>query len=378
MSGETVCAVCVMDDSMAPLHLDDHGQCQCCRDALARWPHEYFPGEEGVRRLDALVARLRKEGRTQPYDCMIGLSGGIDSAYLAHVLATRYQLRTLAIHVDGGWNTEASVHNIERIVRALGIDLHTEVIEWSEMRDVQRAFLRSGVINQDIPQDHAFFVSLYRLADRFGIRTFLSGVNFATECVAQSGAGHPSMDGRHLRAVHKRFGDHVLRRFPVMTIPEYLYRTRVRRILKVEKPLNFLSFSKAEAVQQLREAYGWTDYGTKHAESRFTKFYQQIYLPRRFGFDKRRLHLSSLIVTGQMTREEACAELANPETTPEQAYFDLVFVAKKLDIPAAEVERFMDLQVRPHAEIGGDAILLQWAQTIRRTLRTVLKFRRDG
>lgn len=180
---ERVCRFCVMDDSNPAIVFDASGQCNCCRDAITRRPHEWWPNAAGSARLDALAERLRKEGRGRPYDVMVGLSGGIDSAYLVHLIKTRYDLRMLAVHVDGGWNSEAAVRNIELIVRKLDIDLHTHVIEWQEMRDLQLAFLKAGVVNQDIPQDHAFFATLYRTATRFGMRNFLSGVNFASESV---------------------------------------------------------------------------------------------------------------------------------------------------------------------------------------------------
>ena len=333
-----VCTFCVMDESNPAIAFDAAGQCNCCRDALARRAHEWRPNAEGAERLRLLAERLKAAGRGRRYDAMIGLSGGIDSAYLAHVAVRQLGLRVLAVHVDGGWNSEPAVRNIESLVRKLDLDLHTHVVEWQEMRDLQVAFLRASVLNQDIPQDHAFFATLYRTAVRFGIRDFLSGVNFASECIVPLGWGYPSMDGKHARAIHRRFGTSKLHAYPFMGLAEFLWLTRVRRQLTVHRPLNELNYDKEAARAELSRAYGWRDYGGKHSESRFTKFYQEIYLPRKFGYDKRRLHLSSLIVSGQTTRAAALAELATPILAPEQARRDIKFVAKKLDLSPQELQ----------------------------------------
>jgi len=337
-----VCAFCVMDDSNPAIRFDEQGRCNCCRDALQRMPHEWWPGAEGEVRLQRMVATLKDQGRGKPYDVMVGLSGGIDSAYLAHIAARKHGLRLLAVHVDGGWNSEPAVRNIESLVRGLDIDLHTYVVEWQEMRDLQLAFLRSSVLNQDIPQDHAFFSTLYRTAAKFGMRHFLSGVNFASECVVPPGWGHPSMDGRHAEAIHERFGTTRLETYPFMGMPEFIWLTRVRKQLTVLRPLNYMRYDKEAAREELRREYGWRDYGAKHSESRFTKFYQDVFLPRKFSFDKRRLHLSSLIVAGQLTRDEALAELQQPIASAEQMRRDVKFVAKKLGLTAAELDALID------------------------------------
>jgi len=350
MSSRRICNFCVMDDSNPAIQFDATGQCDCCRDAIQRKPHEWWPGPEGDRKMAALVAMLKEQGKGRPYDVMVGLSGGIDSAYLAHVASRQHGLRLLAVHVDGGWNSEPAVRNIEAMVRGLGIDLYTYVVEWQEMRDLQVAFLKASVLNQDIPQDHAFFSTLYRTARQFGIRHFLSGVNFASECVVPRGFGHPSMDGKHARAIHQRFGQERLETYPFMGLPEFLWLTRVRRQLAIHRPLNFMNYDKEAARLELQREYGWRDYGGKHSESRFTKFYQDIYLPRKFGFDKRSLHLSSLIVSGQMTREEAVAELALPITSERQERRDIKFVAKKLGLGVGELEQLIDKPPVSHRE----------------------------
>lgn len=371
MSEYQACTVCVMDTTSPSLTFDEAGQCSACADAFARRPHEWWPDAEGEAKMTALVDMLKAEGRGKPYDVMVGLSGGIDSAYLAHIMAARYGLRLLAVHVDGGWNSAPAVRNIELIVRKLNIDLHTCVIEWQEMRDLQLAFLRAGVLNQDIPQDHAFFATLYRTAAKFGMRHFLSGVNYASESVGTPGFGFPAMDGTHVRGVHARFGKAPLRTFPIMSLPEFLWVTRISKQLTKHKPLDFINYNKILAKDELTAEYGWRDYGGKHAESRFTKFYQEIYLPRKYGYDKRRLHLSALIVAGQISRDEALAELASPVVDPREAKRDIRFVAKKLGIAPAELEALIDAPPVAHTAYPNERGLHEALQRLRATFRRI-------
>jgi N-acetyl sugar amidotransferase len=344
-----VCTVCVMDSSNPTIRFDSNGQCNCCRDAQARMAHEWWPGSEGVQKMRQMVEQLRADGKGKPYDVMIGLSGGIDSAYLAHLAVRELGLRVLAVHVDGGWNSEPAVRNIEAIVRKLDLDLHTYVVEWQEMRDLQLAFLKASVLNQDIPQDHAFFSTLYRTAGKFELNHFLSGVNYASENVVPPAWGHPSMDGKHVRAIHQKFGSTSLKTFPVMGLAEFVWLTRIRKQLTVHRPLNYLNYDKEQARLQLTRLYGWRDYGGKHCESRFTKFYQEIYLPRKFRFDKRRLHLSSLIVSGQLTRDQALEELRQPIVTAAQQQRDIHFVAKKMGVRIEDLYRLIDSTPVDHA-----------------------------
>ena len=356
-SSYQVCSYCVMDNSNSSVTFDDNGQCACCRDAFARKPHEWWPTDEGRGRLNLQIERIKQEMADRPYDVIIGLSGGVDSAYVAHMLRRDFALRILAIHVDGGWNSEAAVRNIELLVRKLDIDLHTHVVEWHEMRDLQLAYLKASVVNQDVPQDHAFFSALYRLAKKYGQRYFLGGMNFSSESVRIPEGGYPFEDARNLRAIHRAHGSIALQTFPTVGSLEYLWLARIRKQIQILKPLNYLPYDKEAAKRELVETYGFVDYGSKHQESRFTKFYQEIYLPARYGFDKRRLHLSALIVSGQMTREEAMQELRIPLTTQEQAARNKRFVAKKLGITISELERLITLPVMPHENFANSQAL---------------------
>lgn len=362
-----------MTDDAAGVVIGADGQCNCCRDAFARMPSEWWPNRDGERRMAALVAQLKDEGRGKRYDALVGLSGGIDSAYLAHLMATRYGLRLLAVHVDAGWNSEPAVHNIEKLVRALDLDLITCVVEWAEVRDVQRAFLRANVLNQDFPQDHAFFATLLRVARDHNIRSFLSGVNFSSENLHVPHDGPSSTDGKHVRAVHKALGERPLKSYPIMTMAEYLWITRVRGLPKRYRPLDFTPYDKELARTELKTVYGWRDYGPKHSESRFTKWYQEVYLPRKLRFDKRRLFLSSLIVSGQMTRDAALSELSHPVTTPFQARSDTRFVAKKLGMSVDELDALVDAPAVPHAAFDSDKALTVRLLGIRSSIRTLVR-----
>ena len=373
MSNYQICTVCVMDSSNPQILFDEKGQCNCCIDALSRRPHEWWPDADGRHHLDVLMERLRERGKGKRYEAMIGLSGGVDSAYLAHFISREYGLRLLAVHVDGGWNTEAAVRNIEVLVRRLDLDLYTYVVEWEEMRDLQLAFLRASVLNQDIPQDHALFSTLYRTANKFGLHCFLSGVNYATESVVPPNWGYPAMDGRHVKGVHARFGNQRLRSFPVMGLFEYLWVTRVRRQLTVLKPLNYLPYDKERAKIELAMHYDWKDYGGKHHESRFTRFYQEVYLPRKFRFDKRRLHLSSLIVSGQLTRNEALTELKKPIVDEAQAARDTRFVAKKLGIDRATIDGLLAMPSIPHEHYPNQKAVHARLFAVRSMFRRVTK-----
>jgi N-acetyl sugar amidotransferase len=333
-----ICTYCVMDESNPAINFNEVGRCNCCIDAERRVRSGWFFGADGDEKLEQLAATLRREGQGKSYDAIVGLSGGIDSAYLAFVGRRRLGLRLLAVHVDAGWNSEPAVRNIASIVRALDIDLHTHVVEWAEMRDLQRSFLHASVLNQDIPQDHVFLSTLLRTARRFRIRNVLSGVNLSSECVNPPGFGFPASDGYHARAIQRRFGSVDMVSYPFMFFHEYLWRTRVRREIAMHFPLNYMNYDKESAKDELEREFNWVDYGEKHSESRFTKFYQDILLAEKFGFDKRRLHFSSLIVSGQMTRDRALEELSRPLTTPWQRKRDVKFVSKKLGMTVDELE----------------------------------------
>ena len=341
-----VCSRCVMDTSDPLIGFDRAGVCSHCRNFDQNQRPGWHPGTlQGQRLLQQTVAKIKETQRHKEYDAIIGLSGGVDSSFLARWASKEAGLRLLAVHVDAGWNSELAVQNIERIVRNLGIELYTQVVDWEAMRDVQLAFFRAGVANQDTPQDHAFFAALYQFAAENDFTYVLHGSNLASESILPSAWGHNPMDADQIRDICRRFGAPALARFPLASFYRYyVYYPFVRR-MKVVRPLDWMDYSKERAIEVLEREFGWKYYGGKHYESRFTKFFQGYWLPQKFGYDKRKAHLSSLIVAGQMTRDEALACLAEPAYDLANLPQDLDFVAKKLEISSQEL---LDLLEQPN------------------------------
>jgi len=293
--------------------------------------------------LAAVVARIKKAGEGKPYDCIIGISGGVDSSYLI-LQAVRLGLRPLAVHFDSGWNSELAVGNIENIVSRLNLDLFTDVVDWREMKDLQLSFFKASVANCDIPTDHAFPAVAYRQAAKYRIRYILSGHNFATESILPQSWGYNAADARHVKGIQKRFGSVKLTTYPLLGIfKRYFWFGYIRPITTVQL-LNYMPYVKADAKQAIAGELGWRDYGGKHYESVFTRYFQGSYLPKKFGFDKRKAHLSSLIMSGQLTRDTALAELAEPDYPADLERQDHEFIAKKLGL---SVPQFDEIIARP-------------------------------
>ncbi len=338
-----------MDTSDPEIRFDSTGVCNHCRnfDSLKR--ASWFPGPEGQPRLQTLLDTIRASKGKREYDCILGLSGGIDSSYLA-LKVREWDLHPLVVHVDAGWNSELAVANIERLVSHCSFDLHTHVVDWEEMRDLHLSFLRSGIPNQDVPQDHIFFASLYHFAMRNGIRYILSGGNLSTEGIFPTSWHGSAMDAINLRSIHTRFGERPLRNYKTIGFFDYYIWYPFFRRMRTARPLNFMPYIKSHALQELVDTVGFKPYARKHGESLFTKVFQNHFLPTRFGFDKRRPHLSSLIVSGQCTREQAIIELSKPLYDPLDLANDLDFFCKKLRISRAEFDGFLMAPLRSHTD----------------------------
>ena len=337
-----ICQRCVMDTSDPAITFDDSGICNHCSGYLANARHFLLPAAEREVELARLVNQIREAGRGRDYDCIIGVSGGVDSSYLAWYVK-ELGLRPLAVHLDNGWNAELAVGNIKRLLEHLGIDLYTVVLDWEEFRELQLSFLRAGVPDCEIPTDHAIVATLYNQARVHGVRYIVSGVNFRTEGIHVRAWSQGHVDGRYVRSVYRRMTGKALRSFPVIPLSD-LVRSIVFGRPKTVFLLDYLDYDKAAAKELLTERFGWVDYGGKHYESVYTRFYQGWILPQRFGYDKRRMHLSTLIMSGKMTRDAALAELEQPPYDPAHAADDRIFVAKKLGVSVAE---FDDLMRRP-------------------------------
>ncbi len=367
-----ICTRCVMDTSDPEITFGERGECNYCQRFDRELRAEWLPNEEGARRLGLLVDGIKAECANAEYDCIMGLSGGIDSSYAALVAKRQLGLRILAVHVDAGWNSELAVANIENIVKRLDIDLHTHVVDWDEMRDLQLAFMRSGVANQDVPQDHAFFAALYRFAAKKGIRWVLSGGNIATESVLPTAWGYNAMDLRHLRSIHRAFGKRKLRTYPTCSFLQYYVGYPYVNRVRVLRPLNFMPYVRHEAQATLERELGYRHYGAKHGESRFTKFYQNYWLVERFGFDKRRAHVASLVLSGEMTREQALASLTEPPyRSATELAEDKAFVAKKLGISLPEFEEILRAPHKTYRDYGSNAWLFDLKNRARPFLQSI-------
>lgn len=344
-----ICTSCVMDTTDPEISFDDNGICNHCIEFHEVTTKRWFPNDEGRKKLEEIYSTIKKESSGQEYECILGLSGGVDSSYLALKL---YEagIKPLVVHVDGGWNSELAVQNIENIVKYCGWHLHTIVIDWEEMKDLQLAYLRSGISNQDVPQDHAFFASLYHFATKYGIKYVISGGNIATESISPSSWHWSAMDEDNLHAIHNKFGMKKLKNYKTIGFYElYFYYPFIKK-MKTIRPLNFMPYIKNEALQELKTKVGYKEYARKHGESVFTKFFQNYWLPMKFGYDKRKIHLSSLIVAGQITRQEALEELEKPLYDEKELKEDKEYIAKKLGVSDEEFEQILQMPSHQYSD----------------------------
>jgi N-acetyl sugar amidotransferase len=336
-----ICRRCVMDTSDPEITFDGQGVCRHCHAYDRVVAACVVRGAEGRARLAAIAARIKEEGRRKRYDCIIGLSGGVDSSYVAW-LVKQLGLRPLAVHLDNGWNSETAVRNIEQVVKKFGMDLHTHVLDWEEFRRLQVAFLRASTPDSEIPTDHAIVATLYHAARRHGVRWLIEGGNVVTESMVPRTWSHGHFDWRYIRHVNQAFGGAELASYPHLTAFDFEVRLRLRNLERLQI-LHYVDYRKREALETLTRDAGWTPYGRKHYESIYTRFYQGYILPTKFGFDKRRAHLSCLVNNGELMREEALAELKEPAIPGGQLREDRAFVLKKLGLTEREFEAIMAL-----------------------------------
>lgn len=344
-----ICSRCVMDTTDPEITFDNDGVCNHCIEFEEVTSKSWYPNDEGKQKLDNIISKIKKEGARNDYDCIIGLSGGVDSSYLA-LIAREWGLRPLVVHVDAGWNSELAVANIEKIVKYCNYHLHTHVVDWSEMRDLHLAYLKAGIANQDVVQDHIFFSSLYHFATQNRIKYILSGGNIATEGIFPSSWHGSAMDAINLNAIHRKYGKQRLRHYKTISFFQYYIWYPFVKKMRTFRPLNYMPYNKNQAIAELESKIGWRNYGRKHGESLFTKFFQNHYLPQKFGFDKRRPHLSSLIVTDQITRDEAIEMLKIPLYDPQELEKDIQFLCKKLKISRDEYEEIMKAPIHSYKD----------------------------
>lgn len=343
-SAYQICTNCIMDTSDPNIQFDDHGLCDYCNNFHKNILPNWHTDEKGERELMQFAENIKNAGKGKDFDCIIGLSGGLDSSYLTYIAKEKMGLKPLLFHVDAGWNTDQAVGNIEKLVDGLGLDLYTEVIDWEEMKDLQVAFLKSQIPDQDLPQDAAFFSMLYKFARQHKIKYVLTGGNFSTECCREpeEWGGYPGIDKTLFNGIHAKFGKKPLTTFPLVDILVYKIYYKYFLGMEIIKPLNLVPYLKHEAEETLARLFGWKKFQHKHHESRFTRFYEDYWMPKKFGYEKRRAHFSSLIMTGQMTREAALERISHPELDEHFLQQEFEYVASKLDLSVEELKQIFD------------------------------------
>lgn len=367
-----------MDTSDPNIQFDDLGRCDYCNNFQNLIKPNWATGLQAQAELQKIANVIRSDGKKSDFDCIIGLSGGLDSSYAAYVAKEKMGLRPLLFHVDAGWNTDQAVSNIEKLVDGLGLDLYTEVVNWDEIRRLQVAFFRAGIPDLDLVQDAAFFSCLYEFARQHRVKHIITGSNFSTECCREpeEWGGYLGIDKLLFNDIWKRFGEGELKNFPLTDI--LVYKIWYQKVLgmKVHHPLNLVPFAKKDAEDELERLFGWQRFGHKHHESRFTRFYEDYWLPRRFGYEKRRAHFSSLIMTGQMTRAQALDRISRPEMDEHFLTQEFEYVAHKLGLTVDELHELFDTPKKTYRNyknkrwlIGFGANALRWIGLEKRFFR---------
>lgn len=370
-SAYKICTRCIMDTSDPSIEFDEKGQCEYCNNFDTTIQPNWCVGSNASAQIAEMAHAIRKAGKGRDFDCIIGLSGGLDSSYAAYVAKEKMGLRPLLFHVDAGWNTVQAVGNIEKLVDGLGLDLYTDVVDWESVKRMQIAFLRSGIPDQDLVQDAAFFSGLYKFARKYKIKHIITGANFSTECCREpeEWGGYLGIDKTLFGDIWAKFGDGQRNEdFPLVDI--LVYKLLYQRLLgmKIYQPLNLVPYVKKDAEDELERRFGWQRFQHKHHESRFTRFYEDYWLPRRFGYEKRRAHFSSLIMTGQMTRDQALDRISHPEMDEHFLKLEFEYVAHKLGLKVNEMQALLDMPKKTFRDYKNKRDLIMMAANLMRKL----------
>lgn len=366
-----------MDTTDPNITFDDKGRCDYCSNFDANIKPNWHTDQQGQSALSQMADVIRASAEGKDFDCIIGLSGGLDSSYVAYVAKEKMGLRPLLFHVDAGWNTDQAVGNIEKLVDGLGLDLYTDVVNWDAVKRMQVAFLRAGIPDQDLVQDAAFFSGLYKFARKYGIKHIITGSNFSTECCREpeEWGGYLGIDKTLFGDIWAKCGDGKPNdEFPLVDI--LVYKLLYQKIMgmTVHHPLNLVPYGKKDAEDELERLFGWKRFQHKHHESRFTRFYEDYWLPRRFGYEKRRAHFSSLIMTGQMTRDQAIDRISRPEMDEHFLKQEFEYVAHKLGLTVDELQQIFDSPKKTYKDYRNKRWIINSGANIMRRLGLEKRF----
>jgi len=362
-----ICNFCIMDTSDCNIRFDENGNCNHCRNYLRMADDENNMVKDKDAYLKKLVSEIKKDSHKRKYDCLTGVSGGADSSYVVYLMK-EYKLRPLAMHLDNGWNSELAVENIKNILKALDIDLFTVVLDWNSFRDLQLAFLYASVPDAEVPTDHAIFAAKYSVARKYGIKYIISGENMSTEGILPRSWTYGVHDWRYIKGIHDIYGKTKLINYPHYNIFQQNYYNKFIGI-KYLRILNYIDYKKEDAINILKSKVGWRNYIAKHFESVYTRFFQGYILPGKFGIDKRRAHLSTLICSNQLTRSEALEEIKINKYTPEMQNDDREYVLKKLKLDNSEFEKIMNLPKQSYKNYKNYVHTVNLIKKVLKTLR---------
>jgi len=355
MRNYQICRRFIMDTSDSDICFDKYGVCNHCKRYYERAQKELYYDEIGQQKLNRVVRKIKEDGKNNKYDCIIGLSGGVDSTMAAYMVK-KQGLRPLGIHLDNGWNSDIAEDNINRTVKKLNIDLQRHKVVWNEFKDLQMSFLKASIPNCEIPTDHAIVALLFQTAAKKNIRYIISGSNLATEAIMPTSWGHDPKDLKYIKSIHKTFGKVKLKSFYHLSLFGWVYYALVKGI-RIIRILNYTPYDKKNTIQFLEKELDWKNYGGKHYESVYTRFFQSYILPTKFSIDKRRAHLSNLICSSQMTREEALEEMERDIYPAGQLKEDKDCVIRKLGLTEVEFEELMRCPIKIFKDYPNDYIL---------------------